>query len=56
MLADDHGYVFEHPGAISDMLRVVRYRKPVGAEYGRPLKRLDDGFWLLDEDYLKPER
>ncbi|MEN1705278.1 MAG: alpha/beta hydrolase [Planctomycetota bacterium] len=34
---DVHGYVFEHPGALSDMIRIIRDDAPIGEEHGRPL-------------------
>ena len=52
---DSHAYLFEHPGALSDMISVIRDDRPIGAEHGRPLKEKAPGFWLLDTEYLAPE-
>ncbi len=51
---DSHIYLFEHPAALSDMVRLVRDRRPAGAETGRPLEPVAPGFWVLGEDYLNP--
>jgi len=55
---DSHLYLFEHPAALSDMVLAIRDGKRAGAEHGRPLKPADPnhpGFWVLDEDYLRPD-
>lgn len=52
---DSHLYLFEHPAALSDMVRLVREQRPAGAEHGRPLEPVAPGFWALGEDYLRPE-
>lgn len=51
--ADSHAYLFEHPAALSDLIRVLRDRAPPGAEHGRPLLQRAPGFYVLDDDYLR---
>ena len=51
-----HSYMFMHPGALSDLLLVLRYDKLPGAANGRPLEQPRPGVWLLPNDYLKPEK
>jgi esterase/lipase superfamily enzyme len=51
-----HAYMFQHPAALSDMIRVLRDGARPGAEHGRPLKRPEGGgFWILDNGYMLPE-
>jgi esterase/lipase superfamily enzyme len=50
--SSSHAYVFGNPAAMSDVVAVLRDRRDAGAENGRPLKRLDNGFWLLTNDYF----
>ncbi|MEM7755004.1 MAG: alpha/beta hydrolase [Planctomycetota bacterium] len=52
---DTHAYLFEHPGTLSDMVLAIRDDLPAGAEHGRPLEPVEPGFWVLTEDYLKPD-
>jgi esterase/lipase superfamily enzyme len=47
-----HSYVFEHPAALSDIILVLRERRPPGAENGRPLRQPAEGVWELTDDYL----
>ena len=47
-----HAYVFGHPAAMSDVVAVLRDRRDVGAENGRPLEQLPQGTWLLTNDYF----
>jgi esterase/lipase superfamily enzyme len=49
----NHGYLFTHPAALSDLILVLRDRKDPGAENGRPLRRPVEGVWELTEEYLK---
>jgi hypothetical protein len=35
----------------SDLVLVLRFNRPPGAEYGRPLISLYEGFWLIKPDY-----
>jgi esterase/lipase superfamily enzyme len=48
-----HSYVFTHPAALSDLILVLRERRPPGAENGRPLQQPAEGIWELTDDYLK---
>lgn len=52
---DSHMYLFEHPAALSDMVLAIRDDRPAGISNGRPLQARDPGFWVLTEDYTKPE-
>ncbi len=38
--SNGHDYVFAHPAALSDLILVLRDRKPPGAENGRPLTQV----------------
>lgn len=53
--SSSHGYVFEHPAALSDLILLLRDDLDPGVEGGRPLKRADIAVWELPNDYLKPE-
>ena len=47
-----HSYVFTNPAALSDLILVLRDRRPPGAEHGRPLRQPAEGIWELDQNYL----
>jgi esterase/lipase superfamily enzyme len=47
----NHDYVFSDPAALSDLILVVRDRRPPGAQYGRPLTQPVEGVWELTNDY-----
>jgi len=47
-----HDYLFTHPAAFSDLILLLRDRRPPGAEYGRPLRQPAEGIWELTDDYL----
>ncbi|MGA0871321.1 MAG: alpha/beta hydrolase [Phycisphaerales bacterium] len=47
-----HAYVFGDPAAMSDVVAVLRDRRDAGAEHGRPLEALEQGTWLLTDDYF----
>lgn len=49
-----HAYIFQHPGAFSDLLLILRDDRLPGAANGRPLEQPIEGVWLLKNDYLKP--
>ena len=51
---DTHAYLFHHPAGLADLIAVLRDGRAAGAETGRPLKRIGDGFWRLDDTYLAP--
>ena len=47
-----HGYFKNHPGALSDIVKVITTSaKPGSAE--RPLSNIESNFWALDRSYLK---
>lgn len=46
-----HSYFFAHPGAMSDLILLLRDQRPAGAEFGRPLTRDPSGFWIMDDTY-----
>lgn len=50
----NHDYVFANPGALSDLILVLRERRAPGAANGRPLLQPVEGVWELTERY--PER
>jgi esterase/lipase superfamily enzyme len=49
-----HSYFHENPAVSSDVLQVLRFDRRPGAENGRPLKREQGNFWLIEDDYLLP--
>ena len=49
-----HDYLFTNPGAMSDLILVLRDGKEPGAANGRPLTPLGGAFWLLDNSYALP--
>jgi esterase/lipase superfamily enzyme len=50
--SSSHDYVFAHPAALSDLILVLRDRKPPGPEHGRPLTQSVAGVWELSNEYL----
>ena len=50
---NSHAYAFEHPAALSDMIRLIRDATPAGTPR-RPLHPIAPNFWRLDDDYLSP--
>jgi esterase/lipase superfamily enzyme len=49
-----HDYVFTNPGALSDLILVLRDGRNPGAANGRPLTPLGGAFWKLDNHYALP--
>jgi esterase/lipase superfamily enzyme len=47
----NHDYIFSDPAALSDLILVVRDRRPPGAQNGRPLLQPVEGVWELTNDY-----
>ena len=47
-----HGYFSEHPGALSDIITLIKTSSPPGTTL-RPLTNIDGNFWEMDSDYLK---
>lgn len=46
-----HDYFYSHPAASSDLILLLRDGKAAGAEEGRPLRRDEGAFWVLENDY-----
>lgn len=46
-----HDYFRTSPAVSSDLILVLRDRRPAGAEHGRPMKLLKNGFWQIEADY-----
>jgi esterase/lipase superfamily enzyme len=46
-----HGYFHSDPATSSDLILVLRDRRPPGAAHGRPLTPVDVNIWALDEGY-----
>lgn len=49
-----HGYIFQHPAALSDLILLLRDDLDPGPNTARPLYKKATGIWQLDNDYLKP--
>lgn len=51
-----HSYFYSNRAVLSDLILILRDNCPPGAENGRPLASSgEQGFWLIDDDYLAPE-
>jgi esterase/lipase superfamily enzyme len=46
-----HGYFLSSPATFSDLILHLRYRRPVGAEHGRPLTLAGPKYYILDDEY-----
>lgn len=46
-----HGYFSQHPGALSDIITLIKTGSKPGTEE-RPLTHIDGNFWSLDLNYL----
>jgi esterase/lipase superfamily enzyme len=46
-----HDYFHSNPAVSSDLILLMRYHLPPGAQYGRPLRIADKGFWVIDDSY-----
>lgn len=42
-----------HPGVLSDLILVLRDHKDPGEENGRPMKRQQNMFWVITDEYLR---
>lgn len=51
--SNSHAYLFEHPAAVSDMIRLLRDQAEPGSDL-RPLQPIAPNFWFLDDEYLRP--
>jgi len=49
-----HDYLFTNPGALSDLVLVLRDERNPGAANGRPLTPCGGSFWKLHNDYALP--
>jgi len=49
-----HDYLFTNPGAMSDLILLLRDGRSPGAANGRPLTPLGGAFWKLDNNYALP--
>jgi esterase/lipase superfamily enzyme len=49
-----HSYFHANPAVSSDLILLMRYQLPPGAEYGRPLRVDKKGFWVVDDNYPGP--
>jgi hypothetical protein len=49
-----HSYFHSNPAVSSDLILLIRYQLPPGAEYGRPLRVDEKGFWVIDDHYPGP--
>ena len=50
-----HGYFKNHPGALSDIIRLITTNAPPGSAE-RPLTRVKSNFWSLNRSYLKTDQ
>ena len=46
-----HSYFHADPAVSSDLVLLMRYQLPPGADHGRPLGISDVGLWVVDDDY-----
>jgi hypothetical protein len=46
-----HDYFHSNPAVSSDLVLLMRYQLPPGAENGRPLGGNGHGFWAIDDRY-----
>jgi esterase/lipase superfamily enzyme len=51
-----HSYFYSNPAVSSDLILLLRYGLPPGAESGRPLRVAKDGFWVIDDRYPAPPK
>ena len=49
-----HGYFSQHPGALSDIITLIKTNSRPGSEK-RPLTHIEGNFWALDKSYLASE-
>ncbi len=46
-----HSYFYGNPAVLSDLILLLRDQKEAGAEYGRPLKRVNPIIWRVSNEY-----
>jgi esterase/lipase superfamily enzyme len=51
-----HDYFYANPAVSSDLIRLLRYGNEAGDPAERPLKREENSFWILDNDYPEVPR
>ncbi len=44
-----HGCFLSNPATLSDLIPVLRYGRPVGAEHGRPLTEIAPNWYILND-------
>lgn len=49
-----HGYFSEHPGALSDIITLIKFGSRPGTPE-RPLTHIENNFWALDRTYLNAD-
>jgi esterase/lipase superfamily enzyme len=51
-----HDYFHSNPAVSSDLILLMRYQRRAGAQYGRPLRNDESGFWFIDDQYPGPPK
>jgi len=51
-----HDYFHSNPAVSSDIILLMRYAYPPGADSGRPLRLNPNGFWYIDDEYPGPPK
>jgi esterase/lipase superfamily enzyme len=51
-----HDYFHSNPAVSSDIILLMRYAYPPGADSGRPLRINPNGFWYIDDEYPGPPK
>lgn len=46
-----HNYFYSNPAVSSDLILLLRDRRPAGAQYGRPLTPLSANLWAVEDGY-----
>lgn len=46
-----HDYFYAHPAVSSDLIMLLREGKAAGGPGGRPLRREENSFWIIDNEY-----
>jgi len=50
-----HGYFYDNPAVLSDLILLLRDDRDPGAEYGRPLERRGANYWEIPAGYPEPD-
>lgn len=48
-----HDYFYNNPAVSSDLILLLRDHRPAGAEHGRPMIKLPNGYWEIRDGYPK---